>query len=465
MQLDKTCSQLVGKTNIIRAVLDNNDTKTICDEPFISEIQMDYMNDCPLYETKLSSLKVPPVLLNMRFKAAADDVKSAMGEIKLLVQQQNATAAAAACGGESDFAELTPLNGACAGDDRETTTTTSDTDNSHLFESFESEIRRESFSTVHDPYPKKLQDFVAHKLVQKRVHTYEGIVRRLSVINREIWTVMNDGHVIVTASDNGSIKRKVKVKERNPDPSWWSRLLNDDLDIVYDCLTVCEGCEGDIVCLGKIPHTKADAMGVTETQVVMIDSDGLVQNKLATGNYVDITTDDKALLTLMPGTPNKIDIFRSDGAKGSSYLHMRTVSLEIGRTYYRLLSIAGVLYVTGLRHEVHKYHIETGQRYTHGTYGGRLPGELDTPKLCCVDDYGVILLADCQNHRLQILDREKQWHVLDVTDVTCPWDAGWDSHSGQLYFVASQAQGKNVLYRVYCKANTADRYPSTPTKS
>ena len=57
-----------------------------------------------------------------------------------------------------------------------------------------------------------------------------------------------------------------------------------------------------------------------------------------------------------------MDIFKSDGGEGSSYLHMRTISLETGRTYYRLIATAGVVYVTGLRHEVHRYHIETEHR-------------------------------------------------------------------------------------------------------
>ena len=441
VQLDKTCSQLVGKTNIIRSVLESGDTKTVCDEAFVSEIQMDYMNDCPLYEAKLAQLNVPRAMLNMRFKQA-DDVSAAISSNRLLVETENGET------GVQSFAELS-LN--CSTEVGEEASA-SDTDNSnHLFESFESEHRRSSHCSVQDPYPKRMLDLVNFPVVQQKVHEYDGLVKRLAMVNGEVWTVMSDGLIVVLQPDTGSIKRKFKVKERDPDPSWWSRLLHDDLDIMYDCMMVCEGREGDIVCLGKKLHNKSTE-GATQAQLVMINDEGLVRNKLAAEDYVDITTDDKSLFALIAGTPNKVDIFRTDGAKGSSYLHMRTVNLETGRTYYRLLAIAGILYTSGLRHEVHKYHIETTQRYTHGTHGSRLAGELDTPKLCCVDDYGIILVADCQNHRLQILDREKQWHVVDVSRTTsCPWDAGWDARTGHLFYVSAQVAGKNILNRAHCK--------------
>ena len=51
---------------------------------------------------------------------------------------------------------------------------------------------------------------------------------------------------------------------------------------------------------------------------------------------------------------------------------------------------------------------------THGKPGSDRAGELNNPRLCAVDSEESMLVADCDNDRLQVCDRHGQWSVLDL---------------------------------------------------
>ena len=447
-QLERTCSQLVGKTNIIRDVLDRNDARALCNETLVAEMRADYVTDRPLYVSKLDQLQVPEVLLNFHFHSV-DDVTQALHDVKLFVQHSRQTRTH---GDDERFVQLrTPVATSAASSDVITVRSR------HSMSC--DVITHPSPQTPFDPYPKSIATLVGEPLQASVLFEYDVNVRHVTYMHDEVWTVLSTGTVLVIDPEHGKVKRKVKVRERERRASWWSRWLSEDHDVIYDCLNLVRGCAGDIVCLARASQNVKQSGSETEdsAHLLMIDCEGAVQNKMATGSYVDVTIDDRTLFALISssgaGLCHKVDVFKSDGAKGSSYLHMKTITLETSRVYFRILASAGVVYVTGLRHEVHKYHVDTEQRYTHGKHGSLRAGELDMPKLCCVDDYGVLVVADSQNHRLQVLDRQKQWQVLDADgeSLTCPWDADWDSVGGRLFFVSTHRNGKNLLNVVQCK--------------
>ena len=51
---------------------------------------------------------------------------------------------------------------------------------------------------------------------------------------------------------------------------------------------------------------------------------------------------------------------------------------------------------------------------THGKPGSGQAGELNNPRLCAVDSEESMLVADCDNDRLQVCDVSGQWSLLDL---------------------------------------------------
>ena len=59
----------------------------------------------------------------------------------------------------------------------------------------------------------------------------------------------------------------------------------------------------------------------------------------------------------------------------------------------------------------------------YGKKGRTEPGHMDTPKLCGVDSDETLLIADCYNNRLQLMDTKGGFCVMDGVDVGYPFDA------------------------------------------
>ena len=64
----------------------------------------------------------------------------------------------------------------------------------------------------------------------------------------------------------------------------------------------------------------------------------------------------------------------------------------------------------------------TGQQlHTYGRKGTKGAGELQYPKLCQEDSEGALLVADVDNHRLQLFDKRRKWSIVDVKPkIRCP---------------------------------------------
>ena len=82
---------------------------------------------------------------------------------------------------------------------------------------------------------------------------------------------------------------------------------------------------------------------------------------------------------------------------------------------------------------------------SYGKFGSKAPGELFQPRLGAVDDDGTLLIADEMNNRLQVVDKDSQWTVLDLEPpVLYPLGA---VTSGQKLYVVSKGNGnKLTLY-------------------
>ena len=54
------------------------------------------------------------------------------------------------------------------------------------------------------------------------------------------------------------------------------------------------------------------------------------------------------------------------------------------------------------------------QLTTYGHEGTGGPGELQYPSLCQQDSEGALLVADHDNHRLQLLGKNHKWSIVDM---------------------------------------------------
>ena len=213
-QLERTCCQLVGKTNIIRDVLERDDARALCDEAFVSEMRTDYVTDRPLYVAKLEQLRVPETLLNFRFQSI-DDVTTALHDVKLFVQHSRATRTRA--GGER-FVELrAPADEAADA---------AHSDVSSLRHSSEGGSGASKHAHF-DPYPKSVTSLVAQPLQVCSIFEFDMNVRHVTYMHDEVWAVLTNGSVLVLDPEQGKVKRKVKVRERERRESWWSRWLSE----------------------------------------------------------------------------------------------------------------------------------------------------------------------------------------------------------------------------------------------
>ena len=53
-----------------------------------------------------------------------------------------------------------------------------------------------------------------------------------------------------------------------------------------------------------------------------------------------------------------------------------------------------------------------GRQQTHGAYGSGDAGQFSWPYVCYADDDGNVLIADCYNERLQVMNKQGEFSVL-----------------------------------------------------
>ena len=78
-----------------------------------------------------------------------------------------------------------------------------------------------------DPYPKSVTSLVAQPLQVCSIFEFDMNVRHVTYMHDEVWAVLTNGSVLVLDPEQGKVKRKVKVRERERRESWWSRWLSE----------------------------------------------------------------------------------------------------------------------------------------------------------------------------------------------------------------------------------------------
>ena len=66
------------------------------------------------------------------------------------------------------------------------------------------------------------------------------------------------------------------------------------------------------------------------------------------------------------------------------------------------------------KHMIHVIDMCGRLLHTYGQEGTEGAGYLKSPRLCQVDSEGVLLVADTDNHRLQVREKHGQWSIIDV---------------------------------------------------
>lgn len=83
---------------------------------------------------------------------------------------------------------------------------------------------------------------------------------------------------------------------------------------------------------------------------------------------------------------------------------------------------------------VYIYDSRGNLRQTAGKRGSGEPGRLQHARLCGTDTEGNVLVADDDNHRLQVFKRNMStWEVITLDDIGCPMDALVEGNNAQIW--------------------------------
>ena len=105
-------------------------------------------------------------------------------------------------------------------------------------------------------------------------------------------------------------------------------------------------------------------------------------------------------------------------------IHSFSIDTTTGR--FITLGISNdLLYVCALYDDkIDAYTLKGAFRFTTGKQGKSASGDLYWPRICDTDASGAALIADCGNHRLQVLSANGQWSIVPLDPpVKRPWGA------------------------------------------
>jgi hypothetical protein len=142
----------------------------------------------------------------------------------------------------------------------------------------------------------------------------------------------------------------------------------------------------------------------------LINTDGVVVNTLATGNYRDVHVSEYIVALKYVDYPKyKVELYHYTD---SPTLHS-SFPVDEGEWGYRVLPVDNHIYVSFTYH-VSKYSLQGNMICEYGRRGEVAPGELWCAYLCSHDTTGNILVVDMDNKRLQLLDNSGQWRVVTL---------------------------------------------------
>ena len=160
------------------------------------------------------------------------------------------------------------------------------------------------------------------------------------------------------------------------------------------------------------------------TGLHVTDKHGTMKAHITTGSFSDVTSYDDKIYAL-EWKKKLVMIFSSGNEK---WIPSNNINIDNIGIFSRLSMSDNTLFVSRWwEHCIAAIHIDnhdnsqSSEERRYGCYGAQ-PGQLIAPQICNVDSQGIVLVADCGNHRLQLLDtRSGEWSVVPLLPDRVYW--------------------------------------------
>lgn len=166
--------------------------------------------------------------------------------------------------------------------------------------------------------------------------------------------------------------------------------------------------------------------------LIQIDPNGVYLGKVIDGSFSDVSVYNKKLFALEYKT-GKIIVMASNKGKWST---VQEIKLKFSNTqsFDRLCVHGHGIYISSCLNNCLYTYSPEGKFKSQTSQNS----SLKIPLMCGVDSEGNALIADCDNHKLQVYDKDKQWHALTLPgQLKYPTDAEVEVNGHFIWVITS----------------------------
>ena len=194
-----------------------------------------------------------------------------------------------------------------------------------------------------------------------------------------------------------------------------------------------------------LAQSKQHVVVCSQSGLFVIDeSDGSIEQNVCSGQFSDISMTEHCLMAL-EWKRGKIHLFTQNN---NAWEPVRQCDVtysdrHIGDTFLLSTNQASdnedtFLVCSWQKHVLYEYTDNDDViKQQLGGPGQAEIGQLYCPGVCGRDKDGAVLVADCGNHRLQLLQPGEEWHVLKLDGLQCPWDV-WFQDENTLWVLNNE---------------------------
>ena len=253
----------------------------------------------------------------------------------------------------------------------------------------------------------------------------------MSVVGERLWMLLDDGSINVL-STSGSLIENVEISP-SVETQGRQRCV---------CTAVTTACSGDVIVAFSAVVGGVSGQGLG----VMRPTSRFLEQVFSGEAHLDVVSSSTALYALRKRDRNVSEYF----LVSDRWVSLRTIELVPTTQYTRLTASDDFLYASSVLPDViHRVDLDTCRVKTLGFRGSGCAGELRSPRVSGATSQGV-LVSDYWNNRLQVLDVNGAFHILDVTSgVAGPQDALLDRKTGHLFVLSYVEKSLYSLKKAY----------------
>lgn len=143
---------------------------------------------------------------------------------------------------------------------------------------------------------------------------------------------------------------------------------------------------------------------------------------------------------------NKILVLRFNKNKWIKVNHHQLVH-EVSHYDSMCVQTSGIYVSSWISHCIYVFDLHGKFLFTRGEKGSKSPGLLDHPILCGMDSAGNMLVADNENHRLQVCDSAGEWSLVNLPEEVSYPKRVMMSDEGEMFMIGENQSETHILQR------------------